>query len=251
MDDLSLLIDFHKDAARQGPGSEAATHMAIVLAGLTGTEALDIADIGCGTGASALQLARALNANVTAVDFIPEFLAKLDQQAQAAGLSGQITALAASMDALPFAEQSLDVIWSEGAIYNLGFEEGLRLWRPFLKQGGILAVSELTWFTTTRPAALTQHWQAEYPQVAEASTKMAQLEQAGFAPIGYFPLPRECWLENYYRPMQDRLHAFLHRHHNSEAAQAIAEAERAEIELYERYGEFYGYGFYIARKVAS
>jgi hypothetical protein len=41
------------------------------------------------------------------------------------------------MDDLPFKEEELDLIWSEGAIYNIGFEKGLREWRKYLKKMGI------------------------------------------------------------------------------------------------------------------
>ena len=38
------------------------------------------------------------------------------------------------MDALPFQEEELDLIWSEGAIYNIGFERGMNEWNKFLKK---------------------------------------------------------------------------------------------------------------------
>ncbi len=60
-------------------------------------------------------------AEIVAVDLFPEFLEVLQSRAQEAGLTGRIETLAASMDALPFEPESLDLIWSEGAIYNLGF----------------------------------------------------------------------------------------------------------------------------------
>jgi SAM-dependent methyltransferase len=248
VDDLDLLIDLHREAARQGPGSDEETRLSIALSGLRGAQGLRIADIGCGTGASTLVLARELDATVTAVDFVPAFLDRLAEAAQRAGLDDRIETLAASMDALPFEERSLGAIWSEGAIYNMGFEAGVRAWRRFLEPGGILAVSELTWLTGDRPAELERHWTREYPGVATASAKMAILEANGYSPIGYFPLPERCWLANYYRPMQERFAGFLSRNGHSPAARAVVEAEQAEIALYERFSAFYGYGYYVARR---
>jgi hypothetical protein len=49
--------------------------------------------------------------------------------------------------------------------------------------------------------------------------------------------------------MQDRFDAFLKRHGQSEQARAIVEAEQHEIALYEKYGEYYSYGVYVAKKV--
>ena len=249
MDELQLLIDLHRDSPRQGPGGDDETRLALTLAGLRGSSGLRVADIGCGTGASTLVLAAELDAQITAVDFAPEFLAELRGRAGRAGLAERITTLAAPMETLPFEAASFDAIWSEGAIYNMGFAAGVRAWRKFLKPGGVLAVSELTWFTDRRPEALRAHWAREYPGVDTASAKLAVLEREGYSPVGYFPLPDHCWLDNYYRPSQRRFAAFLDRHGHADAARAIIAAEEDEIALYEKYSEFFGYGFYVARKV--
>jgi SAM-dependent methyltransferase len=247
----SLLVDLHRQAKRQGPGGDDETRLAITLSGLSGRKGLKIADIGCGTGASTLVLAKALDASVTAVDFLPDFLHDLDIAAARENLDERIETLAASMDALPFEEQSFDAIWSEGAIYNIGFANGIKAWHRFLKPDGILAVSELTWLTQERPAELERHWIKEYPEVDTASAKVAILERNGFSPVGYFALPKRCWLDNYYRPMQARFAAFLARNGNSEAAAAIVTAEENEIALYERHSAFVSYGYYVARRTAD
>lgn len=251
MDELELLVDLHKDGVRQGPGGDDETRRAVDLSGLRGRAGLKVADIGCGTGASTLVLAQELDVHVTAVDFLPEFLDKLEEEAVRADLADRITTLSASMEALPFAEGQFDAIWSEGAIYNMGFAAGIEAWRRYLKPGGILAVSELTWLTGQRPAELQSHWEQEYPEVDTASGKLAVLERHGFSPIGYFTLPVHCWLDNYYRPMQQRFADFLARHDHSEAARSIIEAEEHEIALYERYSAFVSYGYYVARKIDS
>ena len=152
------------------------------------------------------------------------------------------------MDALSFVDEEFDAIWSEGAIYNIGFAAGVEAWRRYLKPNGILAVSELTWLTDERPRDLQDHWDEEYPEADTASAKMAILERLGFSPIGYFVLPPPCWLDNYYRPMQQRFAGFLQRHGGSDAAKAIVESEQHEISLYERHKDFVSYGYYIARK---
>lgn len=253
MDDfMQLMVDLHQDNERQGPGGDAETRLAVTLSGLKGQPNLKIADIGCGTGASTMVLAAELNtAHITAVDFLAEFLAKLEASAAEAGFADRITTLAESMDALPFEEGELDAIWSEGAIYNLGFAAGVAAWKPFLKMGGILAVSEITWLTDERPAEIQNHWHGEYPEIDTASAKIAVLEQHGFSPIGYFVLPEHCWLDNYYRPIQQRLGAFLDKHDHSDTAKAIAEGENTEIALYEKYRAYLSYGYYIARKTSA
>jgi SAM-dependent methyltransferase len=175
------------------------------------------------------------------------FLDILKVRAATRGLSEQIRTQCGSIDALPFDDGAFDVIWSEGAIYNIGFQEGALGWKRYLKPGGILVVSEITWLTQERPKELSAYWQAEYPQIALASEKFSVLEQLGYSPCGYFVLPPECWTDHYYTPIQERLETFLQRHSRSKEAQAIAAAERAEIELYRKHQSLYSYGMYIAR----
>lgn len=249
MENYQLLIDLHKGANRQGPGGDAETEKALDLAMIDRTLPLKIADIGCGTGASSLLLARLLNAQITAVDFLQEFLEELEDKAEKNGLSKKITTLCSSMDNLPFKNEEYDVIWSEGAIYNIGFEKGITDWIRYLKVGGLLVVSEITWITSFRPPELHNHWAGEYSEIDVASSKIGLLEKKGYSPIAYFILPEHCWLDNYYRPMQAGFKGFLDRNGNSEAARTIVEAENREIELYEKYKNHYSYGIYIARKV--
>jgi ubiquinone/menaquinone biosynthesis C-methylase UbiE len=249
MDDYALLINLHKDGLRQGPGSDAQTEMALRLARIDQTTPLQIADIGCGTGASTLWLAQHLNAHITAVDFLPEFLNVLLERAKSTGVENKITPLACSMDNLPFAAEQFDVIWSEGAIYNIGFGKGVSDWRRFLKTGGLLVVSEITWITDSRPSELQEYWEREYPEIDAASGKFRVLEQHGYSPLGYFVLPEACWLDQYYRPMQARFEDFLSRNGNSDAARAVVAAEQREIELYETFKAHFSYGMYVARKL--
>ena len=250
MDDatLSLLLDLHLSGARQGPGEDAATLRALALSGLEDRPGLRLADIGCGTGAATRALARALpSARITAVDVLAPFLERLAEEAEAEGLADRIETLEASMDALPFEDAAFDAIWAEGAIYNMGFAAGLAAWRRFLKPRGVLAVSEITWLTPDRPEALTRHWDAEYPEIDLASAKIAALEAAGYVLLGYFPLARRAWMEEYYGPLRARLPGFLARH-PGESAAALAAAEEAEIALYEAHVDEVSYGFYVARR---
>ena len=249
MDNFQLLVDLHKNANRQGPGSDAASEKALSLAMIDRATSLKIADIGCGTGASTLSLARILDARITAVDFLQDFLDVLEGRAKRMGLSDKVTTVCCSMDNLPFGDEEYDVIWSEGSIYNIGFEKGVKDWKRFLKTSGMMVVSEITWLTADRPHELQEYWQNEYPEIDTVSSKIEIMENNGYSPVAYFVLPEHCWLDNYYRPMQDGFEAFLRRNGNSEKAQAIVNAEKKEIALYEKYKAYYSYGVYIARKL--
>ncbi len=249
MTEIELLVDLHRATERQGPGSINDTLNALAYMDLPVGKSHSIADIGCGTGGQTITLAQHVNGNITAVDIFPEFLNEVHERSRIAGVADRIMTLNRSMDDLRFKRGQFDILWSEGAIYNIGFERGVRAWRPFLRTGGYLAISEITWTTDARPAEIEEYWTKEYPEIDTASAKIALLEKHGYALMGYFPLTQESWRENYYRPLESGFKAFLERHHHSPAAVKVVDDQRAEIALYDRYNEYYSYGFYIAQSV--
>ncbi|HMQ49329.1 MAG TPA: class I SAM-dependent methyltransferase [Saprospiraceae bacterium] len=248
MTELELIIDLHKNSDRQGPGSENDTLKALGFLNLPTDQSLKVADIGCGSGGQTITLAKNLNAQITAVDLFPAFLNELNEKSQQLGLRDKIVTLEKSMDDLPFIKGEFDLIWSEGAIYNMGFENGLKKWKDFLKVGGYLAVSEITWITPSRPKEIEAFWKAAYPEVDTASSKINQLENNGYTLVGYFYLSQDSWIETYYKPMQARFEHFLKRNNNSVLARKVVEDHQAEIDLYLKFKNYYSYGFYLARK---
>ena len=110
--DFNLICEYFSSTKRQGPGSEEATLKALQL-----LETLPvhprIADLGCGTGSSALLLAKHTQGDIVALDLFPQFLEKLQSRAEQQGVSKRVTTVVGSMDSLPFAESSFDAIWSK------------------------------------------------------------------------------------------------------------------------------------------
>lgn len=249
MNEMELMMHLHRNNKRQGPGSEEATNLAITLSQIDKNQPYRIADIGCGTGAQTITLAKTLKGEIVAVDLFKEFLKRLKENAMEKGLDTSIKTLAASMDNLPFEKEEFDIIWSEGAVYNMGFKNGINYWKTFLKKGGILAVSELSWLTNTRPAELENFWNSEYPEMDTASGKIRILENAGYKVLGHFILPDNCWLDNYYNPLIKSHSNFLKQFGDVDIAHRIVETDKKEVEFYQRYKDYYSYGFYIAQKI--
>ncbi|MCW8803453.1 MAG: class I SAM-dependent methyltransferase [Ignavibacteriaceae bacterium] len=248
MTELELIIDLHKNSERQGPGSEKETLKALGFMNLPNDQKLKISDIGCGSGGQTLTLAQKINGQITAVDLYPEFLDELNEKSERLGLKEKIVTLQKSMEDLPFKSEEFDVVWSEGAIYNVGFENGIMKWKAYLKVGGYLAVSEISWITNSRLKEIEEFWKQEYPEIDTASNKIKILETNGYSLVDYFYLNQDSWIENYYKPMEARLEAFLKRHNNSELACKVVEEYKSEINLYLKYKDYYSYGFYIARR---
>jgi SAM-dependent methyltransferase len=69
------------------------------------------------------------------------------------------------MDAMDFQQMTFDVVWSEGALYIMGFENALRSCRGLLKPGGYLAASELCWFGDDPPDEVQVFFETGYPDM--------------------------------------------------------------------------------------
>jgi len=251
MTELEFMINFHKDNKRQGPGSTEDTLKALNFMNLDQEKTYKVADIGCGTGAQTLTLAENINGEITAIDLFPQVLEKLNFNAKAHGLEDKINTRNESMEDLSFEKESFDIIWSEGAIYIMGFEAGIKAWKQFLKPEGYIAISEITWLTKDRPKAIEDYWNNEYTEMATASNKIKILEENGFMPIGFFVLPESSWTDYYYIPMEKRFDEFLKKHNHSEIVKKMIDQTKEEIKMYNKYKDFLSYGFYIAKKSSS
>lgn len=246
--DLEIIVEYFSNLQRQGPGSPE-----ITLKALSFVENLDdkslIADIGCGSGGQTMVLAQHTPGIITGIDLFPTFVDLFNVGARKLNLQDRVKGRVASMDKLDFQNEELDLIWSEGAIYNIGFERGLREWREFLKPGGYIAVSEASWFTEKRPEELEEFWLDAYPGIDTIPNKVAQMQKAGYMPVASFILPEACWTENFYEPQVLVDKAFLKKHAGNKMVEDFIKNQQHEARLYHRYKDYYGYAFYIGKKV--
>ena len=148
-----------------------------------------------------------------------------------------------------FETGTFDLIWSEGAIYIIGFETGLRLWRPLLKPAGCIAVTELSWITPDPPKEARQFWTENYPGMHTVDENLELALLAGFSIIGHFTLPESAWLDGYYGPLENRVAVLRKKYAGNQEAQQVLDAEQYEIDLYRRFSYAYGYEFYLFRNV--
>jgi len=246
--DFDLICEYFSGLERQGPGSPEMTLKALSFVENL-TDESSIADIGCGTGGQTMVLARNTGGHITGVDLFPKFVDLFNANAGKLNMQHRVKGIVGSMDNLPFRDEELDLIWSEGAIYNIGFERGLTYWKKFLKPGGFVAVTEVSWFSENRPEEITRFWMEAYPGIDTIPNQIALMQKSGFTPVAHFILPDSCWTENFYAPQPEAQKAFLRKHEGNQAAIDFIASERHEEQLYSKYMEYYGYVFFIGRKV--
>ncbi len=246
--DFELICEYFSNLERQGPGSPEVTIKALSFIDNLNDKSL-IADIGCGSGGQTMVLAQHAPGNITGIDLFPIFIDMFNRNVEKLNLPDSVKGIVGSMDNLPFRDEELDLMWSEGAIYNIGFERGLNEWRKFLKTGGYVVVSEVSWFTEERPAEIDEFWMDAYPEIDTIPNKVAQMQKAGYIPVATFILPENCWTEHFYAPQVNAQKVFLEKNAGNKSAVEFIANQRHETQLYYKYKEYYGYVFYIGKKI--
>ena len=150
------------------------------------------------------------------------------------------------MAAPPIAPRSLDLLWSEGAAYNIGFANALRLWRPLLAPNGIAVLSECTWLSDDRPADVAAFWHAAYPVMGTITENIERAEHAGYNVLDTHTLPAEAW-DDYYAPIFQAVEAGNAAHLDPAFTAELAQ-ERA---IWRASRGSYGYVFYSAKPKAA
>ncbi len=249
---MKIFFEIHSEIPREGPGNAESTRKAYAM--LSGLPARPhILDVGCGPGMQTLELSDVTDGTIVAVDTHQPFLDQLRQQAAEKGVAENIEVRQCDMFSLIecFEEESFDLIWAEGSIYIIGFERGVREWKPLLTQNGYIAVTEISWLQPYIPKEVKRFWAEEYPAMQDIDTNLNLIEKAGYQPIGHFTLPESAWWESYYTPLEKRLALLREQYQEHEDALEFIETEQREIDLYRQYSAYYGYVFYLMQTITA
>ena len=186
-----------------------------------------ILDIGCGAGIPTLELARLSQGEIIAIDIDQPALDKFTNKIKEAGLTDQVQAVNCSILDMDFPDESFDIIWSEGSIYVIGFETGLREWKRFLKPSGFMIVHD------------------EQGNVKE---KLEQISNCGYELLGYFMLSEDIWWAEYFAPLEKRIDEIRAKHAGDPKALVALDNDQREIDMFKKNPSRYKSVFFIMQK---
>jgi trans-aconitate methyltransferase len=240
-DPISLLFG---GMEKLGPGDNA--HTLHVLRLLPNRPFRIVVDAGCGTGRQTLALVKELGTVVHAVDSYEPFLNDLMRRAGEAKVEHLVQAHCMDMKEIPQLFQDIDLLWSEGAAYNIGFANALATWAPALSADGFAVASELSWLKERAPVAVREFFRSGYPGMQSVQQNRAATERAGYRVLTTYTLPRQAWVDGYYDILAPRAKALLD-HPDSSVRDFAAETVR-EIEVFQCSEDSYGYVFYVLQR---
>jgi SAM-dependent methyltransferase len=205
-----------------------------------------IVDAGCGVGRQTIVLARDLRAPIQAVDSYQPFLNRLKRRVEEKGLAHLVQLHCMDMKDIPRVFPAIDLLWAEGAAYNIGFAKALTTWAKAIKPNGFAVVSELCWLREQVPDAVRGFFRSGYPDMQSVPQNIATAEECGYKIFNSYSLPQEAWVKDYYDVLEPRAKSLVN--HSDVGVRDLAVETLKEIETFKISEDSYGYVFFVLQR---
>ena len=205
-----------------------------------------VVDAGCGAGRQTFVLANELKTPIHAVDSYQPFLDRLRHRAKEKGVAQLVRAHCMDMKDVPNVFPTIDLLWAEGAAYNIGFANALATWAKAIRPAGFAVVSELCWLRDKIPEPVREFFRSGYPEMQSVEQNIQTAEEAGYELFNIYTLPKETWMKDYYDILEPRAKSLAN--HSDVVVRDFAVETLKEIETFKIGENSYGYVFYILQR---
>jgi len=242
-----LFYELFDGMPRLGPGADEATMKALNKVYKNNGEK-KVLDIGCGTGAQTLLLAKNIRGKIIALDNYQPFLDQIESKTVKEELKARIKCVCMDMKNIVCKHASLDIVWGEGSIYIVGFSKGLKMVYPLMKDKAYVVFSDMNYLKDDPPAELVQFLKEECPDIITIEENIDLIEKSPFKLIDHFKLKKKDHWNPYYKPLEKRVEEYSKKYRDNSEALSISSSIQYEIDMYKKYSDYYGYVFYIMQK---
>jgi len=205
-----------------------------------------VVDAGCGAGRQTMVLASELGTPIQAVDSYQPFFNRLERRAKERGVGHLVQMHCMDMKDIPSVFPTIDLLWSEGAAYNIGFANALTTWAKAIKPNRFAVVSELCWLREQVPDTVREFFRLGYPQMQSVPENISAAETAGYKIFNTYTLPNEAWVKEFYDVLEPRAKSLVN--HSDVAVRDFAIETVKEIEAFKISEDSYGYVFYVLQR---
>ena len=164
-----------------------------------------ILEVGCGSGAATIELARLSDGEITAVDPDGDALEELRLRIQEFGFSSRVQVVHGSIFETGIAAGTFDIGWEEGVFHLLETDRALAEAARLVVSGGYLVMFE------------TNLW---------LESALGRFKAHGFRQHRRIPLPPGAWWSNFYGPLEERVVRLKQKYTSSD--------DRKELQRFER-----------------
>jgi len=167
-----------------------------------------ILDIGCGTGVPTIELARISEGHIIGIDIDDTSLNLLQRKIKETRLNNRVSIIKNSILTMDFPEENFDIIWAEGSVFVIGFENSIKQWRRFLKPDGFLVIHD---------------------ENIDKNKKLGLIKKYGYTLIAQFDLSDNLWWHEYYTPLEQLIKEFRNKYPNDSGL--INELNKDQIDI--------------------
>lgn len=186
-----------------------------------------ILDAGCGSGSPTIELAKLSDGEIIGIDIDQSKLDRLNRKIEEEGFLGRVKTVKCSLLEMDFPDESFDIIWAEGSIRIIGFEQSLKKCKQLLKPKGYLVI---------------------HGAINIISNELEKLNSWGYKLVDYFSLPEDAWWTEFYEPLEIRIKELYVEYKKNYEVLNMLKKYQNEIAMVKRNPKDYCSAFYIIQK---
>ena len=229
------------------PGGLEVTKLLAERCGLSSD--MTILDAGCGSGRSAMFLAKQYGCRIVGVDIEPTPLLKAQAEAISKGLSDRVAFRVANANNLPFQDETFDGAIFQAALIFTDKSKALKMAHQKMRKDGFIGVVELAWKKTPSERIVQKVRDVLCAAAVNTETRegwIRLLNQAGFEVIHSEILDHEFNFSGIVR--NEGLLSSLRIALKCISDKPVKRKMGQIKSLFKEVDEYLGYGIYVARK---
>jgi len=128
---------------------------------------------------------------------------------------------------MDFPDESFDIIWAEGSIRLIGFEQSLKKCKQLLKPKGYLVIHDV---------------------INSISGELKKLNSWGYKLIDQISLPEDAWWTEFYEPLEIRVKELYVKYKKNDEMLKMLKKYQTEVAMVKSNPKDYCTAFYIIQK---